>query len=47
MYGPDVAILFTYGSHEVRHADFHGLTVVNETPRDLGRHSYAFIVPSR
>ena len=32
MYGPDVAILLTYGSHDVRHVDFRGLTVVNETP---------------
>ena len=34
MYGPDVAILLTYGSHDVRHVDFRGLTVVNETPWD-------------
>ena len=39
MYGPDVAILLTYGSHDVRHVEFRGLTVVNETPRDLGHHT--------
>ena len=32
MYGPDVAILLTYGSHDMRHTGFHRLTVVNETP---------------
>ena len=36
MYGPDVAILLTYGSHDERHVDFCGLMVVNETPRDRG-----------
>ena len=36
MYGLDVAILLTYGSHDERHVDFRGLTVVNETPRDRG-----------
>ena len=33
MYGPDEAILLMYGSHDMRHVDFRGLTVVNETPR--------------
>ena len=32
MYRPDVAILLTYGSHDVRHVDFRRLTVVNGTP---------------
>ena len=32
MYGPDVAILLTYGSHDERDVYFCGLTVVNETP---------------
>ena len=36
MYGPDVAILLTYGSHDVGHVDFRGLTVVNWTPRFWG-----------
>ena len=31
MYGPDVTILLMYGSHDMKHVDFHGLTVVNET----------------
>ena len=31
MYGPDVAILLKYGSHDVRHVGFRGLTEVNGT----------------
>ena len=27
-----------YGSHDMRHTVFRRLTVVNGTPRDLGRH---------
>ena len=30
MYGPDVAILLMYGSHDMRHTGFRRLTVVNE-----------------
>ena len=33
MYGPDVAILLMYGSHDMRHIGFPMLTVVNGTPR--------------
>ena len=36
MYGPDVAILLMYGSHDMRHTGFPRLTVVNETPGDRG-----------
>ena len=32
MYGSDVTILLTYGSHDVRHIDFRRLTVVNGIP---------------
>ena len=32
MYEPDVAILIMYGSHDMRHIGFRGLTVVNGTP---------------
>ena len=32
MYGPDVAILLMYGSHDMRHTGFRRLTVVNGTP---------------
>ena len=39
MYGPDMAILLMYGSHDMRHTGFRQLTVVNETP-GLGRHKY-------
>ena len=39
MYGPDVAILLIYGSHDMRHAGFCRLTVVNGTPREMGHHS--------
>ena len=40
MYGPDVAILLLYGSHDMRHAGFRRLTVVNGTPREMGCHSF-------
>ena len=30
MYGPDVAILLMYGSHDMKHTGFRRLTVVNE-----------------
>ena len=39
MYGPDMAILLIYGSHDMRHAGFRRLTVVNWTPREMGRHT--------
>ena len=39
MYGPDVAILLIYGSHDMRHVGFRRLTVVNGTPREMGSHS--------
>ena len=42
MYGSDVAILITYGSHLVRHVDFCGLTVVNETPEFGASHLRRF-----
>ena len=29
MYGPDVAILLMYGSHDMRHTGFRRLTIVN------------------
>ena len=32
MYGPDMAILLMYGSHDMRHIGFPRLTVVNRTP---------------
>ena len=32
MYGPNVAILLMYGSHDMRHTGFCKLTVVNGTP---------------
>ena len=31
--GPYWVVLRMYGSHDVRHVDFRGLTVVNGTPR--------------
>ena len=39
--GPYWVVLPIYGSHDVRHVDFHGLTVVNETP-GFGRHNYYY-----
>ena len=32
MYGPNAAILLTYGSHDMRHIGFRKLTVVNGAP---------------
>ena len=32
MYGPTWPFLLTYGSHDMRHAGFRRLTVVNGTP---------------
>ena len=37
--GPTWPYLLMYGSHNMRHIGFRRLTVVNGTPRDLGRHS--------
>ena len=36
--GPMWPYLIMYGSHDMRHTGFRRLTVVNGTPRDLGRH---------
>ena len=36
MYGPDVASLLIYGSHDMRHTGFHRLTVVNGTLGNWG-----------
>ena len=36
MYGPDMAILLIYGSHDMRHTGFRRLTVVNGTPWKWG-----------
>ena len=43
MYGPDVAILLMYGSHDMRHTVsqvFCRLTVVNGTPGKWGVTEY-------
>ena len=42
MYGPMWPFLFTYGSHDMRHTGFRKLTVVNGTPREMGRHKLFF-----
>ena len=39
MYGPKWPFLLMYMSHDMRHRYSAGCRVVNETPRDLGRHS--------
>ena len=39
MYGPDVAILLMYGSHNMRHTSFRRLTVVNGPPGFRESHS--------
>ena len=36
MYGPKWSFLLIYGSHDMRHGFFRGLTVVNGTPRIWG-----------
>ena len=42
MYGPDVAILLMYGSHDMRHTGFHRLMVVNRTPGNWGVTHYIY-----
>ena len=37
--GPTWPFLLMYGSHNMRHIGFCRLTVVNETPQDLGHHT--------
>ena len=37
--GPTWPFLLMYEPHDMRHTGFRRLTVVNETPRDLGRNS--------
>ena len=41
MYGPDVAILLMYGSHDIRHTGFLQVDSGQRDPRDLGRHTRA------
>ena len=36
MYGPNMAILLMYESHDMRHTGFRRLTVVNGTPGNWG-----------
>ena len=38
MYGPDVAILLMYGSHDMRHTGFPQIDGGQRDPRDMGRH---------
>ena len=40
MYGPDVAILLTYGSHDMRHTGFPQVDGGQQDPRDLERHNF-------
>ena len=39
MYGPDVAILFTYGSYDMRHTGFPQVDGGQQNPQELGRHN--------
>ena len=39
MCRPKWPFLHIYGSHDMRHVDFRGLTGSQQTPRDLGRHN--------
>ena len=36
MFGPKWSFLFMYGSHDMRHRFFHGLTGCQRTPGDQG-----------
>ena len=40
MYGLDVAILLTYGSHDMRHTGFPQVDGGQRDARDLGHHNY-------
>ena len=40
MYGPDVAILFIYGSHDVRHIGFPQVDGGQRDLREMGRHIF-------
>ena len=39
MYGPNMAILLMYGSHDMRHTGFPQVDSGQRDPRKLGRHS--------
>ena len=39
MYGSDVAILFMYGSHDMRHTSFPQVDDGQRDPREMGSHS--------
>ena len=40
MYGPDVAILLIYGSHDMRHTGFLQIDGGQRDPREMGRHTH-------
>ena len=44
MYGPDVAILLMYGSHDMKHTGFHWLTVINGTSGNGASHRRFFFL---
>ena len=39
MYGPDVAILLMYGSHDMRHTGFPQVDGGQRDPREMERHN--------
>ena len=39
MYGPDVAILLMYRSHDMRHTGFRQVDDGQQDPWDMGRHN--------
>ena len=39
MYGPDMAILLMYGSHDMRHKGFPQVDGGKRDPREMGHHS--------
>ena len=40
MYGPDVAILLKYESHDTRHTGFPQVDGGQRDPRRMGHHNY-------
>ena len=42
MYGPDVAILLMYGSHDMRHTGFPQVDGGLRDPREMGRHKDSY-----
>ena len=44
MYGPNVTILFMYGSHDMRHTCFLQVDGGQRDPWDLGHHTFTSVI---